>query len=487
MSFPGRDDGSRSKPIFRDGISQTVSDMNLGPWISSLLLGVMQSAEFANNDFMGRSDDIVSLQEVIEAMTYYATVVGYKPTWEISDTPSIFEDFRRRPGVFKAMCKKVDNWSTIQGSQKLAAVKRRIRESVHQKGVTMLGKPSSLGVFAEGAADMEAIYNDTNYVSLVRSLHQLGTYPQENPRFYTHMIYRYYVNEFHKQLADEDKVIRFPSLQKVMDIRLPVGCLDSTPPEFRMFLKNARGNCVRAVTLPVPSKTETNMVVYRHNFEATVPWVPVMRARIFTLFEDLSAESSPDLFRQIYPKYLVKGEGGCEKGNREVAEALARSIAISNIAQTIGGLQDIGEATEKTLTKILTIDSTIGDIFPRYNSHPFRTEGEQLRERIGFLLQDSIRGVFRRIASKMSSFCNDIYASLGMSYDTMDVFTEYCTTKTSMKYLKRQDTEWRDFVIDTRKILCVLHAWSRKSRVDRFTEKYGTTEEYLRGVFKKLE
>lgn len=457
----------------------------MGSWISSLLRSTLQGEGFADNDFMGHNDDIVSIPELIEAMAFYATTMGYSPEWEQTQS-STFDNFKRRPGVYKKMLKKIDTWSTLSGGKKLSAVKKVIRIRVSDKIKKICGKPDPLGVFKDDSADMRTIYGDTDLKSIVYSLHMLGKYPEKDPRFYIHMVYRYYMNEFHKQLADDDKVLRYPSIQKIMDITEPIDGVVSIPAEFRTFLKSTKGNAVCTVTVPVPSKTNANEVVYTYNFESAVLWVPVMRAMIFDLFINLNSRGTSDSFREIYPKYLVKGEGGCEQGNKAVVEALARSIEMKDLVQTLQGFQSVSIYTKDLLDQILSIDSRVANIFSRYNNHPFLGEGEQLHERLGFLLQDSIRGVFRRISSKMSSFCNDIYTGLRIELKTIGVFQEYCTTKTCMTFKRRDESEWRQFIVDARKICCILHAWSRKSDADQFVKQYRSVDGYLCRILEEL-
>lgn len=472
-------------------IRRTIADMKMGSWISSLVFTTLESAEFANDDFVGRSDDAISIPELVEATVYYAKKMGYDPSWESapsepSEPSAIFDDFERRSCVYNALCKKVDTWSTLKGGRKLAFVKKTVRERTSQRAESMCAKPDPLQVLGSESKDMASIYTETNYKSFFCKLHRLGNYAEEDPRYYLHMVYRYYMNNFHRKLADDNEVLRFPSIQKVMDVKVPVNSVGSTPPEFRMFLKHAKGNAVTVVTLPVPSKDKANEVVYKYAFEQEVIWVPVMRSRIFHMFTELESRDSRQIAREIYPRYLVKGEGGSEEGNRIVVTALALSIEMKDLMQTLSSVQKVSPETKELLRKVLSIDRRVCDIFPRYNNHPFLTEGEQLHERLGFLLQHSVRGVFRYIAKKLSSFCNDICAGLSMSYRTMDVFVEYCTTKNSMKYQQRSETTWREFVINVRKICCILHAWSRKGDVDEFVRTHESTDAYLHHIVKEL-
>lgn len=484
--IPGREDGSRTQRMSEHDIRRTITDMEMGPWISSVVFATLESAEFANDDFVGRSNDLMSIPELVEATVYYAKKMGYDPSWESAPSCAIFDEFERRSCVYTALCKKVDNWSTLKGARKLASVKKTVRARVSQKAESMCAKPDPLQVLGSESREMAAIYTETNYKTFCCMLHRLGSCAEEDPRYYIHMVYRYYMNNLHKQLADDNEVLRFPSIQKVMDVKVPVNSVGSTPPEFRMFLKHAKGNAVTVVTLPVPSKEKANEVVYKYAFEEEVIWVPVMRSRIFDVFTELGSRESRQTAQKIYPRYLVKGEGGSDEGNRIILSALARSIEMKDLMQTLSSVEKVSRETKELLGKVLSIDNRACGIFPRYVNHPFLTEGEQLRERLGFLLQSSVRGVFRCVAKKLKSFCNDIYAGLSLSYDTMDVFVEYCTTKNSMKYQQRSEPIWREFVINARKICCILHAWSRKGDVDEFVRTYESTDAYFNHILKEL-
>lgn len=480
MAFSARGGVRRVTAFSPREVRDTIADTKLGAWLSSLLEEVVTGAEFTNNDFAGKKGDVVSMQEVILAMAFFAKTMGYSESWELVESQAL-ADFERRPAVYKAVLKKVENWSTLTGGRKLSSVKKAIRVRVSAKVEEVRAKPNPLGVFVGDAASLAKIYRDTNFKRVVCGLHKLGNCSEDDPRYYIHMIYRYYMGDFHRQLADRGKVLRFPTLQKVMDIRRPVNCVGSMSPEFRLFVKHSRNSVVLASTLPVPSKTRSGEIVYGYDFEVAVPWVPVMRAKIFDTFAELSSCDSPDLFRQVYPAYLIKGEeGGCEEGNRVVLAALARSIEVTDILQTLkNGMRSTSADTARFLDRVLSADPRVASVYQRYNNHPFCTHGEQLRERLGFLLQDSVRGVFRHISSKMASFCNDMYTTLSVPFVTMDVFNEFCTTGSSMKFQRRGEGVWREFLSDVCRICSVLHAWSRRREVEQFMNDFGSTDLYL--------
>lgn len=463
-------------------ISKTIADMDMGPWISSIIEDALHSADLGDNDFMGKKGDTVSISDIVEAMAYYAAVTGYSTAWE-SNSSSVFENFGRRPGVYETLTRKLENVSTQNGNKKLTGVKKCIRVRVSDKAKTMSGKPSPVGVFVDGADDIAEIYYVTENAEFINSLHKLGECSQENPRFYVHMIFRYYMNDFHKKMADQGQVLRFPSILKIMDIKNPYVCTLSIPSEFRMFIKSARGDKVSTVTLPVPSKSKADEVIYGYDFESAVPWVPVMRARIFEVFNVLCSTESAEVLRQIYPACLLKGN----EWNSVVVDALAKSIEMEHLVQTLDGLRGTSPDAKIFFEKVLVVDARVANVYTRYNQHLFEAEGEQLPERVGFFAQESVRGIFYKIATSMSSFCNDMYTSLNIKFATVDLFVEYCTTKNFMTYKKRGDECWRDFVINMQKICCVLNAWNRRLEVDRFLRENGTTDGILRSAIEKFD
>lgn len=150
------------------------------------------------------------------------------------------------------------------------------------------------------------------------------------------------------------------------------------------------------------------------------------------------------------------------------------------------GFQSNPVYTKDLLDRVLSIDSRVADIFPRYNSHPFLGEGEQLHERLEFVHQDFIKGVFRHTASKTSEFCTDIYSGLKIEFKTIEVFEEYCTTNNFMAFKRRDEVEWRQFTVDTRMICCIWHAWSRKRDCDEFVKEYGRGDRYLCRILEEL-
>lgn len=295
-------DGDNSPVFSIHDIRETISDMDMGAWISSLLKEFLTKTEFSDSDFVGPRGDMVPISDLIQSMAYYATELGYSPMLESSEELSpTFAEFERRPGVYRRLLKKVDMFSTQGGGKKMLAVKKTIRVRVGARRTEMCGKPKTLGVFGGNENDMKLLFEDTDNDKIVEKLHSLGKYPQEDPRFYIHMVYRYYMNDLHSKLAGDDKVLRYLSILKTMNVKMQVNCVLSTLPELRMFLRESMGYDVSPPSLPVPSKTEANEVSYACNFEAEIPWVPAMRAKIYNMWVDFKSPGS-QAFREVYPK-----------------------------------------------------------------------------------------------------------------------------------------------------------------------------------------
>lgn len=108
---------------------------------------------------------------------------------------------------------------------------------------------------------MESLFRLDDPLEFIERLQSLGDHPQDDPRYYVHMVFRYFLSELHQCLACRGEVMQFPSLQKVLDAKHKVSSRASLPSEFRSFMKNTAGkDAPVVVSLPVPSKTVPNKV-----------------------------------------------------------------------------------------------------------------------------------------------------------------------------------------------------------------------------------
>ena len=456
-------------------IEQAIISMGISSYISSIVEDAIKKAEFHPHDFMGSEQSLVSVDDIVISMLYYAFTVGKKtedPMWE----DECYEDFSKRDKTFNKVLKKVEISSTKTGSRKISSVKKKIRSSVESKEFGKETYVDPIGVFTE-SRDMEEIVNLKDAKKFVMALHSLGDYPEEDPRYYIHTIFRFHINEAHNYLCESGKVMRFPTIQRWMDIFTPVSSITNLPPEFRDLMRRIGASQITVVTLPVPSKTAPNTVVYGYDFES-IPWVRFMRQEISKFFLRWKTPSCEE-FLEVYPKNLVLGNS-C---NKVTTDVLAKSTEMETLMKSYESMMTKNVDT-KIFIDISTAVPEVADIHCKYNNKVFNAPGEQLRERRGFFLNSMVRNVFQDIFKKNSSFCNDVYDTLSISYDILPDFEDYCGSKKSMKnFLADNENMWRVFIQSMEKICMVFHVVSRIKEVNDFYCRYGSPESFVREMF----
>jgi len=456
-------------------IEQSIFSMGITSYISPLVEDAIKNEKFHHSDFMGSEQSLVSVDDIVFSMLYYAFSIGRTngdPKWE----GECYEDLSRRDKIFNRLLKKVENSSTKTGSRKISSVKKKIRSSVESREFREEKPLDAIGVFTE-SRDMEEILNLKGARDFVMALHSLGDHPEEDPRYYIHTIFRYHINEAHNFLCETEKVMMFPTIQKWMDITAPVSSITNLPPEFRDFMKHVGMSQAPVASLPVPSKTIPNTVVYGYDFES-VPWVRFMRQEISNFFFKWRTPSSRD-FLEVYPSNLLMGNP-C---NKVTTEVLARSTDMETLMRSYESMKK-KNVDMKIFIDISTVFPEVTDIYCKYNNKVFNAPGEQLRERRGFFVNSIVRQVFQNVCKKYSSFCNDVYDTLSISYDTLPDFEDYCGPKKSVKnFIADNENTWRVFIQSLEKICMVFHVVSRIKEVDDFYSTYGSPESFVREMF----
>lgn len=455
-------------------IEQSILSMDISTWISSMVEDILKDAKFDHHDFMGNGQSVVSVDDIVFSMLFYAFKMG-KGSGDNKWEDECYSDFVKREKSFDRLLKKTENFCTKIGYKKISAVKREIRMRVETREFLRRGPLDSLGVFVE-IPEMGSIISSTVPKEFVESLHRLGDFPESDPRYYIHTIYRYHMNDLHCILSDRDKVMRFPSIQKWMDIFHPVSSPMNLPPEFREFMKRAGGSKIPVVSLPVPSKTLSNTSVYGYNFES-IPWVNVMRQEIFGKFSEWKNTKSL-AYQEIYPEQLILGN----PKNTAITEVLASCSDMSNLKMTYDSLE-LKQINMKTFLDIIALFPEVGNISRDYNTKVFISPGEQLRERRGFFAHSLVRGVFQRIAKKFPGFCNDVYSTLSIQTDTIDEFYDYCGSRKLKIFTESHADLWRLFLSALEKICLVFHVCSRVTEMEEFYAKYVTLDNFVKVMF----
>lgn len=448
--------------------------MGVSTWVSSLVEGVIKNAKFNHSDFMGNDQSVVSVDDIVFSMMFYAFKTG-RPGRDTQWDDECYQDFNRREKTFDRLLKKVENFSTKDGNKKISSVKKEIRSTVESREISTKAPLDTLGVFVDTPEMGDILFSSTPK-EMVESLHLLGNFPEDDPRYYVHTIFRYQMNELHHVLCENKKVMRFPSIQRWMDISIPVGCIMNLPPEFRSFMKQIGGSHLPVVSLPVPSKEKKNSVVYGYTFE-TVPWVQIMRQEIFRIFSEWK-NSASTTFLDVYPEHLILGN----PKNKVITEAIAKSTEMRNLKQTYESLKGVDM---KTFSDIIVIFPEVVNIFCLYKNKSFEAPGEQLRERRGFFMHSLVRGVFKKIPKKFPGFCNDVYSTLSISCETIDEFYTYCSSKNMRRFTTDDHELWRTFLFAMERICLVFHTVSRVTEVEEFYSKYGTPDAFVKEMFSR--
>jgi hypothetical protein len=457
-------------------IEKSFASIDMGTWVPSMVEGVLKNARLGPSDFLGGDQSTISVDSLSLSMIYYAFKIG-RSGGDVQWENECYRDFFKREKTFERTLVSIESACTSTGLRKLSAMKKEIRSRVESREISTKPPLESLGVFVE-APDMAQVLSTRAPGDFIRSLQLLGNSPQDDPRYYIHMIFRHHMLDLHEVLADDRKVMKFPTLQKWMDVTTPVSSRGNLPPEFREFLRKIGGSHWDVDTLPVPSKTEMNAVVYGYQFETT-RWVQVMRQEMFKAFSEWKGSTST-AYSAIYPEALVLGD----PRNKVITDVLAKSMEMTGLKQAY----DFMVETSVNLTLFMDVITEIPEsatLFSKYKSRVFETPGEQLRERRGFFMNSLVRKVFQRILKRFPTFCGDSYDTLSISQETMSEFEEYCRSKSLKRYSADDEKLWRSFLLSVEKICRALYVCSRVSDVEKFYAQYGTPDSFVRKIFER--
>jgi len=439
-----------------DDVRNSVKSIGVGPWVAFLVQESVNSVQFNKRDFVGtdsiipvkKTDNIIPIAEIALAMSYFAFKCGI-PGPDTEWNRDCYRHFRERSKTFEKTLARVEYRTTKQGLSKIAQIKKNIRKSVEEREnrqSKLAGNGDGAGagtpgefVFA-GVPEMESLFRLADPLEFIERLQSLGDHPHDDPRYYVHMVFRYFLSDLHQRLAGRGEVMRFPTLQKVLDAKHKVSSRASLPSEFRSFMKNTGGkDAPVVVSLPVPSKTVPNEVVYGYNFES-VPWVWALRKKIYESFSGWKDPTSR-AFADIYPECLLSGSSN----NGTVRNALAKSHEMDGVRDCIAGVDDV-ELAQK-LQDAVAAHPGVAAVYTRYcSSNMFGGSGEQLAARQGFFNMSATRPAFQGLIKNSSLACR------------------------------------RAFVCDMERICYMLHCFSKKAEADLFFAEYNSTDEYLCGV-----
>lgn len=287
----------------------------------------------------------------------------------------------------------------------------------------------------------------------IMKMHHWGKYDESDRRFYLHMVFRYYLNEYHKEAKQSKKVIEFPSYQYILDRLEPNGCKTGFPPEFIKFMNESSGRTFRVSSLPVPTKGCGKSVNYDVNFE-NIPEVSTFRRMIYANFLRWRDELN-NRNHCIYPKYLTTGD----PGNSVIREEVTRARAIQNIRNDIYRLERFD--TEKMKT-IVEKRPEIEKLHEKYSHRVFRTSGEQLEERMGFFLFS--RSHF--FSLEEHDFVEEFFKQDDARMEMYVHLKNFCTPKKVLSNLEKDDTVLRNMIVLLSDVIYLFHLFCNREKCE---------------------
>lgn len=271
---------------------------------------------------------------------------------------------------------------------------------------------------------------------LIETMQEWGNSPEDNPKYYLHMVFRYQIRLLHEALVRKEQVLQHPSLQYILDVMYPNRSSSRFPPEFKRFMHDCSERRIAVTSLPVPTRGSAKEVTYGNNFES-MPAVSALRRRLQKTIVRWS-------YQNVYPRYLIKGKGG----NDAIVRAVASSARARERQKKIAGIDSL---SKEVIDKVGASVPQMTGVGAKYARHPSRTSGERLQERIGFFLRPSIREVF--VSVKKNGFLEEVFDLTGNTFDHFRNFDSYCTTDLTLRFLDG-DTDGNE----CRKLLLLLES-----------------------------
>ncbi len=288
----------------------------------------------------------------------------------------------------------------------------------------------------------------------IKVMQSWGKYDEKSPKYYLHMVFRYYMNLLHSEYREKGIVLQYPSLQYILDRLYPSTCSNKFPPEFKSFMVDSCCRSINVVSLPVPVKNDGKNVIYDNNFEK-IPSVSTLRIRIQSMIMGWKDDKDMSILSIIYPKYLITGD----VGNKVIIDAMRSSMRCVSSKKD---LKSIKPGSIKMINTIIESVPKISDIYSKYQSCELVTSGEKLKERLGFFLKQSVRSVFVQI--KDGGFVDDVFDFTSSSMDKYNNFDLYCTDKTTLPFINKESGEG-----DCRNLLnileCIVHMFHLKGAI----------------------
>lgn len=361
---------------------------------------IVQESNFKVGDFLrSRNNPLVDDSDVKELLEIYAK--------------ELTENVKRKK-YSRTKVNSIENSLTPSGLKKVSDARKSIRLYIERYNKEK-----------QRSSRIPPIVSTDNYgfddgpKEFIYKMHEWGNFPQDDRRYYLHMVFRYCLKDYHDHSVKKGIVVQNPSYQYVLDTLHPNGCANKFPPEFRRFLIDSYGRTIQTTTLPVPVKGSSTTVDYSTNFESD-PNVSLLRRKIQEIVHDWKNRGSE---YEVYPKYLQKGN----IGNEIIIERICHSRKVKSVKD---GLVKMKNINFKLMDEVLRVNETWADTYSTYMSHVFKTSGEQLKERMGFFMRSTYRDLFYMLGSL--KMVDDMFSICGSDLDIYVSFENFCNSKSKI-------------------------------------------------------
>lgn len=370
---------------------------------------------------MGLTDDIPGMEDFLSSFdekdflhSRNKTVAGND---EVALALKLYQDELEgnisRKKFSQKKVKQIEGSMTLRGVKKLSDVRKTIRMRMQASERERQRQQMLFPIVADEESDLRL---DESPLLFMKKMQIWGEYDVDDRRYYLHMVFRFYLKEYHDEIARKELVIPHPSYQYVLDALYPCESASKFPPEFRQFLRDAAGRHIEVRSLPVPVKGSSNKVTYDHNFEAE-PQVSTTRMKI----ESITRQWKTDKFADpVYPRYLWRGDPGNVVITK--AESLAQKIKFIQ-----RGIQRLGNVDLSKVENFCDRVPAASTMYEEYSSYTFKTTGEQLRERLGFFTVFGNRKVYYSLQD--FGLVEDLFEASRANIDILVGFQTFCSRK----------------------------------------------------------
>lgn len=350
-----------------------------------------------------------------------------------------------------------EQFLTPTGYKKLKDARNIIRVYLHEESIRRERLEDTIVCSWETprVREMGEIPGETrqDVQTFIRTIQEWGKCPQDDRKYYLHMVSRYYLQKYHECMSEAGIVMGSPSYQYILDTLDPNGCETRFPSEFRRFLDDTEGRSFKTVNIPVPVKGSGTDVRYDINFEL-IPEVAAMRRKITSTFRRWRDDGLKNRASIVYPGFLLAGDAG----NAPILDAVSMAETCKIIRNSLPKLEGI---CEQKLSETLQKHPRMGRLYEDYTETVFRTNGEQLRERFGFFMMASVRSMF--ITFKNKGVMDDLFENnrdIGMEkYAPM---TNFCTAGRSLMHIERDDDVCRSLLMLLSDVSFIFYVFKNK-------------------------